>query len=78
QADAAYADYVATGIRMYLPLYLLLRAEAHAVNGDPERAANLVREARAVSVDTGDVCLSPRLTCLAETLVPSTTTDDSS
>jgi DNA-binding SARP family transcriptional activator len=70
-ADAAYADYVATGIRMYLPLYLLLRAEAHVANGDPARAANLVREARAVSVDTGDVCLSPRLREFAETVVTS-------
>jgi tetratricopeptide (TPR) repeat protein len=71
RADAAYADLAATGIRLFLPLYLLLRAEAHEALHDPLLAADLVREARVVSAEVGDVCLSPRLTDFAETLVPS-------
>ena len=70
RADAAYADFVATGIRLFLPLYLLLRAEAHEALRDSPVAADLVREARVVSAEIGDVCLSPRLTEFSETLVP--------
>lgn len=72
RADAAYADFLATGIRLFLPLYLLLRAEAHQALHDPQMAADLIREARVASAEIGDVCLSPRLTEFSETLVPLT------
>jgi hypothetical protein len=69
-ADAAYDDYCATGVRFFLPLYLLLRAEAYASTGNSRTAARLVVESRAVSAELGDVCLSPRLTAFADALVP--------
>jgi len=70
RADTAYGEYHAAGVRLFLPFYLLLRAEAHAETGDPATAARLVVESRAVSASLGDVCLSPRLNAFADTLVP--------
>ena len=69
-ADEAYEEYRATGIRLFLPFYLLLRAEAHATTGDAAAAAQFVVESRAASAELGDVCLSPRLTAFADALVP--------
>jgi hypothetical protein len=69
-ADPAYEAYHATKCVLFLPFYLLLRAEAHAKIGDRATAARLVAESRAVSADLGDVCLSPRLTAFADALVP--------
>jgi len=70
RADRAYEAYLATKCVLFLPFYLLLRAEAHAKTGDRATAARLVAESRAVSADLGDVCLSPRLTAFADALVP--------
>jgi DNA-binding SARP family transcriptional activator len=70
RADAAYVEYYATGVRLFLPFYLLLRAEAYAAIGDAATAARLVVESRVVSADVGDVCLSPRLNAFADALVP--------
>ena len=59
--DAAYAAYLESGIRLFVPLYLLLRAEVHG-------SADLVDQARAASAELDDVCLSPRLLALSTTL----------
>jgi len=61
RADAAYDRYLATGLRMLVPLYLLLRAEGHAASGRTARARELIRDSRAVRAQTGEVCSSPRL-----------------
>jgi hypothetical protein len=70
RADDAYARREAAGVLMFAPLHLLLRAEAHAVSGRPDRAAALVREAAARSAELGDHCCPPRLLALAEELAP--------
>jgi DNA-binding SARP family transcriptional activator len=68
RADAAYAAYLASGIRLFVPMYLLLRAEARAAAGDHRTAAGLVAESRAASADLDDVCRSPRLLALSNLL----------
>ena len=70
RADAVFARYLATGLRMLVPLYLLLRAEAHAASGHPSRARQLIRESRAVRAETGEVCSSPRLLAWAALQMP--------
>jgi DNA-binding SARP family transcriptional activator len=70
RADSAYQQYSSTGLTMYVPLYVMLRAEAHAAHGAASTARRLVRESRAISVDSGQRCLGPRLTEWAEELVP--------
>jgi hypothetical protein len=59
--DAAYAAYLESGIRLFVPLYLLLRAEVHG-------SAELVDQAQAASAQLDDVCLSPRLLDLSSAL----------
>jgi hypothetical protein len=68
RADAAYAAYLASGIRLFVPMYLLLRAEARAAAGDHGTAADLVAESRAASTELDDVCRSPRLFGLSNLL----------
>ena len=68
RADAAYVRVAATGVLLFVPFFLLLRAEAHAVSGRPERAAELVAEAAARSAELGDVPRAPRLLALADEL----------
>ncbi len=68
RADEAYLTVAASRVLLFLPLYLLLRAEAHAVAGRPDRAAALVTEAAARSAELGDVCRAPRLVALSEKL----------
>jgi ATP/maltotriose-dependent transcriptional regulator MalT len=68
RADETYHRIVESKILLFLPFFLLLRAEAHAVTGRPDRAAALVAEAEEVSADLGDVCRAPRLLALAEQL----------
>jgi DNA-binding SARP family transcriptional activator len=70
RADAAFDRYVATGLRLFEPLYLLLRAEAHAASGRARTARELIRSARAVRAQTGEVCSSPRLLAWAEANLP--------
>ncbi|MBU2663604.1 AAA family ATPase [Actinoplanes bogorensis] len=65
RADAAYHDYVATGLQLFTPLFLLLRAEARVTVGDPAAAASLVRASRTRSAELGDVVRSPRLLAFA-------------
>jgi DNA-binding SARP family transcriptional activator/tetratricopeptide (TPR) repeat protein len=64
--DAAYARYISDGSRLNAPIFLALRAEAHAFSGDVETARRLVAEAEAISALTGERCLGPRLTALCE------------
>jgi hypothetical protein len=59
--DAAYAAYLKSGIRLFVPMYLLLRAEVHG-------SAELVDQAQAASAELDDVCLSPRLLALSSAL----------
>jgi DNA-binding SARP family transcriptional activator len=68
RADAAYAAYVASGVRLFVAMYLLLRAEAHAVTGDAQVATDLVEQAEAAGAEVGDVCRSPRLLALSKVL----------
>ncbi len=70
RADAAFDQYVATGLHLFEPLYLLLRAEAHAASGRDRNARELIRQSRAVQAQTGEVCSSPRLLAWAEARVP--------
>ena len=69
--DLAYAAFVATGIRLFAPTFLLLRAEVRAAAGDRRGAADIVMEARRVSAEFGEVCISPRLNALAAQLLRS-------
>jgi hypothetical protein len=70
-ADASCGDIVAMDLRMLIPFYLLLCAEAHAAIGDGAAARTLVRQSRAVSAASGDVLIGPRLAVFAGGLVPS-------
>ncbi len=69
RADAAYLGIAASRVLLFVPFYLLLRAEAHAVAGHPEQAATLVTEAAVRSAELGDVCRAPRLIALADELM---------
>jgi hypothetical protein len=71
RADEAYRTIAASRVLLFLPFYLLLRGEAHAVAGHPDRAAALVSEAAARSAELGDVCRAPRLVALSEELTAS-------
>jgi hypothetical protein len=66
--DQAFADYTASGTLLHVPMFLVLRAEAHAATGDPAGARSLVAQARSVASITGEDCLGPRLTKLAADL----------
>jgi DNA-binding SARP family transcriptional activator len=70
RADEAYERVVASGVLLFVPFFLLLRAEAHAVSGRPDRGAELVAEAAANSSELGDVPRAPRLLAIAEDLAP--------
>jgi hypothetical protein len=72
RADAAFDQYLATGLRIWEPMYLLLRAEAHEAWGGERRARELIMQSRAVEGRTGEVCSSPRLLAWAQALVPLT------
>jgi hypothetical protein len=72
RADAAFDRYLLSGLCVWEPMYLLLRAEAHGAWGGDEQARDLVTQSRAVEARTGEVCSSPRLLAWAEVLVPST------
>ncbi|WP_127502578.1 AfsR/SARP family transcriptional regulator [Actinoplanes solisilvae] len=65
RADEAYEGVAASGVLLFEPFYLLLRAEAHLSAGRTDRASELVAEASARSSVLGDVCLAPRLVALA-------------
>jgi DNA-binding SARP family transcriptional activator len=66
--DEAHAAYVASGVRLWVSMYLLLRAEAHAAAGAAETAAELVDQSRAAALEFDDVCRSPRLQALSKVL----------
>ena len=66
RADDAYARCADSGVLLFVPFYLLLRAEAHVVAGHPDQAAALVTEAAARSAELGDVCRAPRLIALSD------------
>jgi DNA-binding SARP family transcriptional activator len=68
RADRAYAAYVASGVRLWVSMYLLLRAEAHAAAGAVETAVQLVEQSRAANLEFEDVCRSPRLLALSKVL----------
>jgi hypothetical protein len=59
RADTAFDQYLATGLRLNIPLYLLLRAEAHFSAGRDLQAAELIRQSRALAVEGGRVLLQP-------------------
>jgi len=59
---------VASGVRLWVSMYLLLRAEAHAGAGAAETAAELVDQSRAAALEFDDVCRSPRLQALSKVL----------
>ena len=66
--DAAYLRYVSDGTLLHAPVFLTLRAEAHAFLGDVDSARQLVEEARSISAATGERCLGPRLSTLSQRL----------
>ena len=70
RADSAFDQYLATGLRLNIPLYLLLRAEAHSSAGRDRRAGELIRQSRALEVERGEVCSSPRLLAWAAAQLP--------
>ena len=70
RADSAFDQYLATGLRLNIPLYLLLRAEAHSTAGRDRRAGELIRQSRALEVERGEVCSSPRLLAWAAAQLP--------
>jgi predicted ATPase len=67
--DAAYARYTSDGSRLNTPVFLALRAEAHAFSGDVQTARRLVAEADSISALTGERCLGPRLTAVGARLI---------
>jgi predicted ATPase len=71
--DTCFDRYLETGLRMFEPLYLLLRAEAHSASGHLSRAHELIRQSRAVRAETGEVCSSPRLLAWAARELPEST-----
>ena len=66
--DAAYARYISDGSRLNAPVFLALRAEAHAFSGDVETARRLIAEAEDISALTGERCLGSRLTAVCARL----------
>jgi hypothetical protein len=70
RADFTFDQYLATGLRRNIPFYLLLRAEAHLSAGRDRRAGELIRQSRALAVERGEVCLSPRLLAWAAAQLP--------
>lgn len=64
-AEDAFAAYSVDGTLLWIPLFLVLRAEAHVCTGDPRGAQELVALARSVASRTGEDCLGPRLSALA-------------
>jgi hypothetical protein len=70
RADVSFDRYLAAGIRLFVPLYMLLRAEAHAASGHLPRARQLIADSRAIRAETGEVCSSPRLVAWAARQVP--------
>jgi DNA-binding SARP family transcriptional activator/tetratricopeptide (TPR) repeat protein len=66
RADEAFADYSDDGTLLHVPLFMVLRAEAHLCAGDPPGARLLVEQARSVAHKTGEDCLGPRLSALAD------------
>jgi hypothetical protein len=68
RANEAFADYTVDGTLLHVPVFLILRAEAHACAGDLPGARLLAAEARAVASRTGEDCLGPRLSAVATDL----------
>ena len=64
-AGDAFADYTVDGTLLNVPVFLVLRAEAHWQTGDPTGARLLVAQARSVASGTGEDCLGPRLSAIA-------------
>ena len=61
RAGSAFDDYTATGLRVDLPFYLLLRAEAHMSAGRGLWSRELIRQSRALGIDRGRVLLQPAI-----------------
>src|SRR5215212_3987636 len=70
RADYAFDQYLASGLGLNIPLYNLLRAEAHLSAGRDLRAEELIRQSRDLEVERGEVCSSPRLLAWAALHVP--------
>ena len=70
RAAAAQGEYRALGMRHQVTTQLTIRAEAHAHHGEVDTARELIREARALAAFVGGSTLGPRLTAIAEQLVP--------
>jgi len=70
RADYAFDQYLASGLGLNIPLYILLRAEAHLSAGRDLRAEELIRQSRDLEVERGEVCSSPRLLAWAALHVP--------
>jgi predicted ATPase len=52
--DEGLAAWRKTGARLWLPIFLALKAEAHAKVGRSETALNIIEEALAISDETGE------------------------
>jgi class 3 adenylate cyclase/predicted ATPase len=52
--DEGLADWRKTGARLWLPIFLALKAEAHAKVGRSDIALNIIDEALAISDETGE------------------------
>jgi predicted ATPase len=52
--DAGLAAWRKTGARLWLPIFLALKAEAHAKLGRSDTALNIIEEALAISDETGE------------------------
>lgn len=66
--DEAFVGYTGDGTLLHVPMFLVLRAEAHACTGDLLSARSLVSQSRSVASITGEDCLGPRLSKLAADL----------
>lgn len=68
RAGDAFKDYTADGTLLHVPVFLMLRAEAHLCTGDSQSARTLVAQSRSVASMTKERCLGPRLSALAADL----------
>ncbi len=65
--EAGVDQFAATGLRVYLPMYYLLAADAALTHHQADRAAASIARSAEITAETGEVPLSPRLLLLRDT-----------
>ena len=66
--EAGVDQFAATGLRVYLPMYHLLVADAALAHRQVERASTSIARSAAITAETGEVPLAPRLLHLRDTM----------